>query len=52
MTGDAESVASVTTMSYDLADHLTGIDGTDDATFTLDALGRFQTRVLSGSSDT
>jgi hypothetical protein len=42
-------------MTYDLADRLTGIDaaGTaNDATFTLDALGRFRTRVLSGSTDT
>ena len=42
-------------MTYDLDDHLTGINpaGTaDDVTFTLDALGRFRTRVLATSTDT
>jgi RHS repeat-associated protein len=55
LTSNAESVASVTAMTYDLADRLTAIDaaGTaNDATFTLDALGRFKTRVLAGSTDT
>jgi RHS repeat-associated protein len=46
-----------TTHSYDLAGKLTGLDGPvagsgDAATFTFDALGRFKTRVLSGSTDT
>jgi RHS repeat-associated protein len=46
-----------TTHTYDLAGKLTGIDGPaagsgDAAAFTFDALGRFRTRVLSGSTDT
>jgi RHS repeat-associated protein len=46
-----------TTHTYDLAGKLTGLDGPaagtgDAATFTFDALGRFRTRVLSGSTDT
>lgn len=55
LTSNAESVASVTTMTYDAADKLTGIDaaGTaNDALFTFDALGRFRTRVLAASTDT
>lgn len=55
LTGDAETGASVTAMTYDLAGRLTSIDaaGTaNDATFTLDALGRFRTRVLATSTDT
>ncbi len=55
LTGNAESAVAVTTMTYDLGDKLTGIDAegtTNDATFTFDALGRFRTRVLSGSTDT
>jgi hypothetical protein len=55
MTGNAETAAAVTAMTYDLDDHLTGINpaGTaDDVTFTLDALGRFRTRVLATSTDT
>jgi hypothetical protein len=42
-------------MTYDLADRLTTIDAsgsTNDTTFTLDALGRFRTRVVAGVSDT
>ena len=55
LTGNAESAVAVTTMTYDLGDKLTGIDAagtTNDATFTFDALGRFRTRVLAGSTDT
>jgi RHS repeat-associated protein len=55
MTTNAESISSVRTMTYDLADKLTGIDASgtaNDATFTFDALGRFKTRALSGSTDT
>ena len=55
LTGDAQTGLAVTAMTYDLADHLTGIDaaGTaNDATFTLDALGRFRTRVVNGVTDT
>ena len=42
-------------MTYDPAGKMTAIDaaGTaNDATFTFDALGRFRTRVLAGSTDT
>jgi RHS repeat-associated protein len=55
MTGNAETAAAVTAMTYDLDDHLTAIDATgsaNDATFTIDALGRFRTRVLASSTDT
>jgi hypothetical protein len=46
-----------TAYAYDLAGKLTAIDGpaagtADDVDFTFDALGRFRTRVLAGSSDT
>ena len=55
MTADAETAAAVTAMTYDLDDHLTAIDATgtaNDATFTIDALGRNRTRVLASSTDT
>jgi RHS repeat-associated protein len=55
LTGDAQTGLAVTAMTYDLADKLTGIDaaGTaNDATFTFDALGRFRTRSVNGSTDT
>jgi hypothetical protein len=55
LTSDAESISSVSAMTYDLADKLTGINAAgsaNDATFTFDALGRFRTRVLAGSTDT
>ena len=55
LTGDAETATAVTAMTYDLDDHLTAIDaaGTaNDATFTLDALGRFRTRVTASGTDT
>ena len=55
LTGDAETAAAVSAMTYDLGDKLTKIDPTgttNDATFTFDALGRFRTRVLASSTDT
>ena len=42
-------------MTYDAADRLTGIDAAgsaNDATFSVDALGRFRTRVVNGTTDT
>jgi YD repeat-containing protein len=55
LTGDAQTALAVTTMTYDLADRLTGIDaaGTgNDTTFSFDALGRFRTRTVAGTTDT
>jgi RHS repeat-associated protein len=55
MTIDAQSGLTITTMAYDLDDRLTGIDagGTaNDASFTLDALGRFRTRVIAAGTET
>ena len=55
MTIDAQSGLTITNMSYDLDDRLTAIDagGTaNDATFTLDALGRFRTRVIAAGTET
>jgi RHS repeat-associated protein len=55
LTGNAETAAAVTAMTYDLGDKLVTIDPTgtaNDATFTFDALGRFRTRVLATSTDT
>jgi RHS repeat-associated protein len=56
MTIDAQSGLTITTMAYDLDDHLTGIDASggtaNDASFTLDALGRFRTRVIAAGTET
>jgi RHS repeat-associated protein len=55
LTTNAESGAAVTAMTYNLDDTLTKIDGpgtNDEATFTIDALGRLKTRLLSSSSST
>ena len=54
-TSDAQTGLGVTAMTYDLDDHLTGIDATgtsNDATFSIDALGRFKTRAINGVTDT
>jgi RHS repeat-associated protein len=54
LTSDAQTGTGVSALAYDLADHLTGIDpaGTaNDTTFTLDALGRFATRTVNGTTD-
>ena len=55
LTTDAQTGLSITNMSYDLDDRLTAIDapGTaNDATFTLDALRRFRTRVIAAGTET
>jgi RHS repeat-associated protein len=55
LTADAQTGLAVTAMTYDLADRLTGIDAAgsgNDATFSVDALGRIRSRVVNGTTDT
>ena len=55
MTIDAQSGLTITNMAYDLDDRLTEINASgtaNDATFTLDALGRFRTRVIAAGTET
>ena len=57
LTGNAESGTGSTAMTYDAADCLTSIDdGTaataNDATYGLDALGRFSSRTVGGVGGT
>ena len=52
LTKSATSSSTQTTNAYDLGDRLTSITPASgsSATFTLDALGRFKTRLVSGST--
>ena len=56
LTIDAQSGLTITNMAYDLDDRLTAIDASggtaNDASFTLDALGRFRTRVIAAGTET
>ena len=55
LTGDSQTGTDTTAYTYDLGNRLTRIDApntANDADFTLDALGRFATRVLAAGSGT
>ena len=55
LTQSGTSVSTVTSYGYDTASHMISTNGpggtSDDASFSLDALGRFATRSVAGSLD-